>query len=81
MEGIVKLASRLGAATIVAGLASECLYDGKQVIVNFVGSKLILQHLVDGGRRAVIFDKVYGIQKKVVGEGTHFRIPFFQVGQ
>jgi prohibitin 1 len=60
MEGIVKLASRLGAATIVAGLASECLYD------------------VDGGRRAVIFDKVYGIQKKVVGEGTHFRIPFFQ---
>eukprot|EP00602_Paraphysomonas_sp_CaronLab_P004148 CAMPEP_0185025052 /NCGR_PEP_ID=MMETSP1103-20130426/8158_1 /TAXON_ID=36769 /ORGANISM="Paraphysomonas bandaiensis, Strain Caron Lab Isolate" /LENGTH=283 /DNA_ID=CAMNT_0027558165 /DNA_START=18 /DNA_END=869 /DNA_ORIENTATION=- len=33
---------------------------------------------VDGGRRAVIFDKINGIQKQVVGEGTHIRIPFLQ---
>jgi prohibitin 1 len=33
---------------------------------------------VDGGTRAVIFDKVFGIQEKTVGEGTHFRIPFIQ---
>ncbi|CAE7598820.1 phbA, partial [Symbiodinium microadriaticum] len=32
----------------------------------------------DGGRRAVIFDKINGINKTVVGEGTHFRVPFFQ---
>ena len=38
-----------------------------------------MMKLVDGGRRAVIFDKINGIQKNVVGEGTHFRIPFFQV--
>lgn len=34
---------------------------------------------VDAGNRAVIFDKFKGIQNQVVGEGTHFRIPFVQV--
>lgn len=33
---------------------------------------------VDGGKRAVIFDKISGVQQKVVGEGTHFKIPFIQ---
>jgi prohibitin 1 len=33
---------------------------------------------VDGGQRAIIFDKVRGLQETVVGEGTHFRIPFIQ---
>ena len=35
---------------------------------------------MDAGTRAVIFDKMRGIQDIVVGEGTHFKIPFFQVG-
>lgn len=34
---------------------------------------------VDAGNRAVIFDKFQGLQEKVVGEGTHFRIPFIQM--
>ena len=34
---------------------------------------------VDGGNRAVIFDKFYGIQDKVCNEGTHFIMPFIQV--
>lgn len=34
---------------------------------------------VDGGQRAVIFDKFRGILPDVKGEGTHFRIPFIQV--
>jgi regulator of protease activity HflC (stomatin/prohibitin superfamily) len=34
---------------------------------------------VDAGNRAVIFDKIQGVQSKVVGEGTHFRIPYIQV--
>lgn len=33
---------------------------------------------VDGGTRAVIFDKIRGVQDKVVGEGTHFAIPVLQ---
>ena len=31
---------------------------------------------VDGGHRAVIFDRLSGINKSVVGEGTHFMIPW-----
>jgi len=34
---------------------------------------------VDAGSRAVIFDKLTGVQEKVVSEGTHFKIPFIQV--
>jgi len=33
---------------------------------------------VDGGHRAVIFDRLSGIQNKVTGEGTHFLIPLIQ---
>ncbi|OWF42082.1 prohibitin-like [Mizuhopecten yessoensis] len=33
---------------------------------------------VDGGYRAVIFDRFRGVQDKVVGEGTHFMIPWVQ---
>merc|ERR1712212_69079 len=33
---------------------------------------------VDGGQRAVIFDRFRGIQDEVVGEGTHFLIPWVQ---
>jgi len=35
--------------------------------------------LVDGGHRAVIFNKFTGVRPKVYGEGTHLRIPFFDV--
>eukprot|EP01132_Coremiostelium_polycephalum_P010255 gene10255-12579_t len=33
---------------------------------------------VDGGQRAVIFDRLYGVKDKSVGEGTHFIIPWLQ---
>lgn len=33
---------------------------------------------VDGGHRAVIFDRFTGIKKFVVGEGTHFFVPWVQ---
>ena len=33
---------------------------------------------VDGGYRAVIFDRFTGVKNYVVGEGTHFLIPFVQ---
>ncbi|GFR93101.1 prohibitin [Elysia marginata] len=33
---------------------------------------------VDGGQRAVIFDRFRGVQQEVVGEGTHFLIPWVQ---
>ena len=33
---------------------------------------------VDGGHRAVIFDRFAGIKKNVSNEGTHFFIPWVQ---
>jgi len=33
---------------------------------------------VDGGQRVVMFDRFKGVQQDVVGEGTHFRIPWVQ---
>jgi len=33
---------------------------------------------VDGGHRAVIFDRFRGIQQLTTGEGTHFLIPWVQ---
>jgi prohibitin 1 len=33
---------------------------------------------VKGGTRAVIFDRISGVQEKVVNEGTHFLIPGLQ---
>lgn len=33
---------------------------------------------VEGGKRAVIFDRLSGVQSRVIGEGTHFAIPWLQ---
>ena len=33
---------------------------------------------VDGGHRAVIFDRFTGVKDQVAGEGTHFMIPWVQ---
>nr|POE76038.1 prohibitin-3, mitochondrial [Quercus suber] len=35
-------------------------------------------YTVDGGQRAVIFDRVRGILNETVGEGTHFLVPWLQ---
>jgi prohibitin 2 len=34
---------------------------------------------VDGGHRAVMFNRVMGVKETVYGEGTHLRIPFIDV--
>lgn len=33
---------------------------------------------VDGGQRAVVLNMMTGMEEKVRGEGTHFKIPYFQ---
>eukprot|EP00163_Fabomonas_tropica_P026762 TRINITY_DN502_c1_g1_i1.p1 TRINITY_DN502_c1_g1~~TRINITY_DN502_c1_g1_i1.p1 ORF type:complete len:342 (+),score=97.31 TRINITY_DN502_c1_g1_i1:82-1107(+) len=33
---------------------------------------------VDGGERAVMFNRLSGVSEKTIGVGTHFRIPYFQ---
>jgi prohibitin 2 len=33
---------------------------------------------VDGGHRAIMFNRITGIQSDVFREGLHFRVPWFQ---
>ena len=33
---------------------------------------------VDGGHRAIMFSRLGGIQKEIMVEGLHFRVPWFQ---
>ena len=33
---------------------------------------------VDGGERAVMYDRLRGVVDKPIGEGTHFRVPWLQ---
>jgi len=35
-------------------------------------------YTVDGGQRAVIFDRIQGVKEKVVEPGTHFLVPWLQ---
>merc|ERR1719231_34841 len=35
-------------------------------------------YTVDGGYRAVMFNRLQGVQRGVSGEGTHFRVPWLQ---
>lgn len=35
--------------------------------------------VVDGGERALKYDKLRGVQDKIYGEGMHFYIPIVQV--
>ncbi|CAG0889142.1 unnamed protein product [Darwinula stevensoni] len=48
---------------------------GIAVVGGVVNSAL---YNVDGGHRAIIFDRFQGIKPNVVGEGTHFFIPWVQ---
>jgi prohibitin 1 len=48
---------------------------GVGVAVSAVSTSL---YTVDGGERAVIFDRFRGVLPDTVGEGTHFRVPFLQ---
>lgn len=48
---------------------------GMAVVGGVVNSALFN---VDGGHRAVIFDRFAGVKNHVVGEGTHFFIPWIQ---
>merc|ERR1711977_467341 len=58
--------------------ALQSLY--KYAIPLAVGASFAQASIYDvkGGTRAVIFDRLSGVQEKVVNEGTHFLIPWLQ---
>eukprot|EP00124_Ichthyophonus_hoferi_P004915 Ihof_evm2s610 gene=Ihof_evmTU2s610 len=64
----------------MAGLAQALEILGKVGVAVTVGGVLANSALytVEPGRRAVIYDRFKGVKNIVVGEGTHFIIPWVQ---
>lgn len=47
--------------------------------VGIIGGSLWTSlYTVNGGERAIMFHRTTGVGKDLIGEGTHFRVPFFQ---
>ncbi|KAI3699871.1 hypothetical protein L2E82_44475 [Cichorium intybus] len=63
----------MGSLTFLTNLARAALGLGTTATV--VNTFL---YTVDGGQRAVLFDRFRGVLDDSVGEGTHFRIPWLQ---
>lgn len=59
-----RVLDRIGGLALPAGLSFALLQ--------------LAMYDVEGGKRAVIFDRLSGVQLKVIGEGTHFVIPWLQ---
>ena len=62
----------------MANMAANFL--SRWIVPSMIGVAAVSQSIYDvkGGTRAVIFDRLTGVQDKVVGEGTHFLIPWLQ---
>jgi prohibitin 1 len=67
------MGSSQAAASILNNLARAAF--GLGAAATAVNSSL---YTVDGGQRAVLFDRFRGILEQSVGEGTHFLIPWVQ---
>ena len=62
-------------------MAANALNNVAKAAVGLGASASLLQasmYNVDGGYRAIMFDRLRGIMPQVAGEGTHFRIPWLQ---
>lgn len=68
-----KMATNPSAVTFLTNLARAAFGIGTAATV--ANSAL---YTVDGGQRAVLFDRFRGVIDETVGEGTHFLIPWLQ---
>ena len=75
--------TRIGVGiALIGGAANSMLYNGKinDMLISTLRFSVLVHHVllltVDGGHRAVIFDRFQGIKQEVIGEGTHFMIPW-----
>jgi len=68
------LAGRMGKAPKGLGLGIKLLAAGAAAAVGVQQA----MYTVDGGHRAIMFNRIGGIQDYHMSEGLHFRIPWFQ---
>lgn len=63
---------KLPTGLIINGMKAATVIGG----IGWLGYESI--YTVEGGHRAVMYNRLYGIKEDVVGEGTHFKIPWFE---
>jgi len=68
------LAGRMGKAPKGLGLGAKLVAVGVGAYVGLQNS----MYTIDGGHRAIMFNRLGGIQDYALTEGLHFRIPWFQ---
>jgi len=68
------LAGRMGKAPKGLGLGVKVLAAGAAALYGVQQS----MYTVEGGHRAIMFNRVGGIQDYALAEGLHFRLPWFQ---
>jgi len=68
------LAGRMGKAPKGVGLGGMALAAGAAALYGLQQS----MYTVEGGHRAVMFNRLGGIQNYTMAEGLHFRLPWFQ---
>uniref|UniRef100_F6XRG3 Prohibitin n=1 Tax=Ciona intestinalis TaxID=7719 RepID=F6XRG3_CIOIN len=59
--------TKLGGSGVALGGVAALIYGVKESIYS-----------VEGGHRAVLFNRIGGVQQVTYGEGLHFRLPWFQ---
>jgi len=65
----------------MSSAASQALTNVARAAIGLGAGASLFQasiYNVDGGSRVVMFDRLRGVQSKVFGEGTHFRVPWLQ---
>ena len=65
----------------ISTMAANGLYNLYRLAIPVAGGVYLFNssiYDVRGGTRAVIFDRLSGVQDKVVNEGTHFLVPWLQ---
>ena len=87
---VAKLLGNVGRWSVLLGLGGSALqaslYTGMSIwfeSLQNTGNDLEVKLsnwsvTVDGGERAVMYDRIRGVLDKAVGEGTHFRVPWLQ---
>jgi prohibitin 1 len=55
---------------------ANALFTAGSVIVGGTVFFKTFTYTVDGGQRALIFDRFRGLREKIYGEGMHFFVPF-----
>ena len=77
MLAAISLGLGLGIATFQSVLYTGISKHGHEQILELL-RLLTSGHIVDGGERALIFDRIQGVKENPVGEGTHLFVPWLQ---